>query len=456
MLSAPCTINLMTLVVCFLALSFGRADRRWNHYEEGTESPLLQAKHYNGGGGGPGETSGERAEPTFLSRIENQTISVGRDVILGCQVKNLGSNYKVGWLKVSDQTILTLHKRVITHNSRIRVTHDEQRTWNLLIKNVKPEDEGCYMCQINTAVMKKELGCISVLVPPDIQLEKTSSDTTVNEGEDATLVCHATGRPEPTIIWKREDGKAFHVKSTKRMVTEYHGEFLVLHRVRRKDMGAFLCIARNDVPPSVSKRIMLNVNFPPNVSIDHSLVGSPIGEKVILRCMVEAYPSAITYWVRRHGTNGQQEMLLNRPQYNIEEQKFTYKTEVTLTIDEFVKEDVGLYTCVSTNSLGLKESDVRVYEMVSKTTKPLTVTEPSTTPQNKEATLSIIGDIPIDEIPGENKPRGPNGDLKQKLYYDSDRGTTGQRLFNGSYQLLPSKFLLIIILASTLPLIKTC
>lgn len=69
----------------------------------------------------------------------------------------------MGWLKVSDQTILTLHKRVITHNSRIRVTHDEQRTWNLLIKNVQPEDEGCYMCQINTAVMKKELGCISVL-----------------------------------------------------------------------------------------------------------------------------------------------------------------------------------------------------------------------------------------------------------------------------------------------------
>lgn len=43
-------------------------------------------------------------------------------------------------------------------------------------------------------------------------------------------------------------------------VTEYTGEFLVLHRVRRKDMGAFLCIAKNDVPPTVSKRIMLNVN----------------------------------------------------------------------------------------------------------------------------------------------------------------------------------------------------
>ena len=43
-------------------------------------------------------------------------------------------------------------------------------------------------------------------------------------------------------------------------VTEYFGEFLVLHRVRRKDMGAFMCIAKNDVPPTVSKRIVLNVN----------------------------------------------------------------------------------------------------------------------------------------------------------------------------------------------------
>ena len=58
---------------------------------------------------------------------------------------------------------------------------------------------------------------ISSIVPPDIQLEKTSSDITVNEGEDATLVCHASGRPQPTIVWRREDKKAFHVRSSKKM-----------------------------------------------------------------------------------------------------------------------------------------------------------------------------------------------------------------------------------------------
>ena len=31
---------------------------------------------------------------------------------------------------MSDQTILALHKKVITHNSRVLVTHDEQNTWS--------------------------------------------------------------------------------------------------------------------------------------------------------------------------------------------------------------------------------------------------------------------------------------------------------------------------------------
>ena len=70
---------------------------------------------------------------------------------------------QVGWIKAGDQTVLTLHKRVITHNSRVRVTHDEHRTWTLKILQVQLHDAGCYMCQINTAKMQKQIGCISVL-----------------------------------------------------------------------------------------------------------------------------------------------------------------------------------------------------------------------------------------------------------------------------------------------------
>jgi len=69
---------------------------------------------------------------------------------------------QVGWMRAEDQTILTLHTKVVTHNARISVSHDNQRTWNLHIRQVKEADRGCYMCQINTSVMKKQIGCVDV------------------------------------------------------------------------------------------------------------------------------------------------------------------------------------------------------------------------------------------------------------------------------------------------------
>lgn len=66
-------------------------------------------------------------------------------------------------MRADDQTILSLHTRVITHNPRITVTHDDElRTWQLHIRQLKESDRGCYMCQINTNFMKKSQGCVDV------------------------------------------------------------------------------------------------------------------------------------------------------------------------------------------------------------------------------------------------------------------------------------------------------
>jgi neurotrimin len=43
-------------------------------------------------------------------------------------------------------------------------------------------------------------------------------------------------------------------------VSNFQGEFLKLAKVTRSEMGAYLCIASNGIPPSVSKRIMVNVH----------------------------------------------------------------------------------------------------------------------------------------------------------------------------------------------------
>lgn len=44
------------------------------------------------------------------------------------------------------------------------------------------------------------------------------------------------------------------------LVDTFSGSKLGLFRVDRRQMGAYLCIASNDVPPAVSKRIVLHVN----------------------------------------------------------------------------------------------------------------------------------------------------------------------------------------------------
>ncbi|CAH2014068.1 unnamed protein product [Acanthoscelides obtectus] len=95
-------------------------------------------------------------------------------------------------------------------------------------------------------------------VPPDILDYPTSADMVVDEGSNVSLKCIAKGSPEPSIIWKREDGELIRF-SNGTEVSSATGPILNITNVKRDHMGPYLCIASNGVPPSVSKRIKLVV-----------------------------------------------------------------------------------------------------------------------------------------------------------------------------------------------------
>ncbi|CAH2003722.1 unnamed protein product [Acanthoscelides obtectus] len=253
--------------------------------------------------------------------------------------------------------ILTVHNHVITRNPRISVTHDKHRTWYLHINNVQEEDKGRYMCQINTVQAKTQFGYLHVVVPPNIDDSRSSSDVIVREGSNETLTCKATGFPTPSVKWKRDDNSKITINKTLQ-VNEWEGEKLELIKISRLDMGAYLCIASNGVPPTVSKRIKVSVDFPPMLWIPHQLVGAPLAYSVTLECFTEAHPSSLNYWTREDG-----QMIHESKKYHTENivGSPSYKTHMKLTINDIQQNDYGTYKCVAKNPRGETDGTIRLY-----------------------------------------------------------------------------------------------
>ncbi|XP_052864421.1 neurotrimin-like [Anopheles cruzii] len=248
------------------------------------------------------------AQPEFLAALDNLTVTQGRDVSFTCVVNNLGQ-YRVAWIKSDSKAILAIHTHMVALNPRLSVTHNGHNTWKLHISHVQLNDSGSYMCQVNTDPMRHQSGNLDVVVPPDILNEhepNTLEGGVANEAGNVQLVCQATGVPEPTVQWRRENGKDIVVRTEgreKQVVKFIEGERLVLNQVQRTDMGGYLCIASNGVPPSVSKRFDVQVNFPPNVKAGNQLVAAPVESHVLLQCVVEAFPTPLNGWHKHDGGN---------------------------------------------------------------------------------------------------------------------------------------------------------
>ncbi|XP_026322020.1 lachesin-like [Hyposmocoma kahamanoa] len=303
-----------------------------------------------------GTTDATTHEPGFSGPIANVTAPLGREAILACTVHNL-SSYKVAWLRVDTQTILTIHTHVISRSRRVGVTHSDHRTWFLHIRELRETDRGWYMCQINTDPMKSQLGYLDVVVPPDILDRGTSTDQTLREGTATSLTCATSGSPHPQVTWRREHSKPITLADGTQ-VTSYEGPVLNISRVSRQHAGAYLCIASNGVPPTVSKRIMITIEFPPVITIRNQLVGAVIGSDLVLECETEAFPKPVSYWSRESG-----EIVPVEISHEQQKSDTSYRSVLRLPIRRVSTYDYGTYKCVSKNSLGDTEGTIKLYPM---------------------------------------------------------------------------------------------
>lgn len=333
--------------------------------------------------------------PEFVGHIDNVTVVKDRDATFSCNVRNL-KKFRVGWVKADSKAIQSIHDTVITHNSRVEVSGDWRTSFNLHIRKVSEEDRGQYMCQINTDPMTFQTATLDVLIPPDIDSSRTTGDVEIKAGGTATLECHADGYPKPKIKWVRDDQKPIKAKdhsngAVKLWTKSYIGSQLTIPNVQPDDMGNFLCIASNRVPPTVSKRVYLYVQFPPKIRTREQVVGAVEGHPVKIQCEVEAYPQAIIYWQRNGNivvTGGAFEVT--------ESEKSPSEITSTLKIRHSAEHLMGKYECVVKNSLGVAESHVILY---------LIEPPPFITPDYGNVELKTLEEI---QSHGNNNKKGHN------------------------------------------------
>ncbi|XP_006905544.1 limbic system-associated membrane protein isoform X1 [Pteropus alecto] len=295
----------------------------------------------------------------FNRGTDNITVRQGDTAILRCVVED--KNSKVAWLNRSG-IIFAGHDKW-SLDPRVELEKRHSLEYSLRIQKVDVYDEGSYTCSVQTQHEPKTSQVyLIVQVPPKIS--NISSDVTVNEGSNVTLVCMANGRPEPVITWR-------HLTPTGR---EFEGEeeYLEILGITREQSGKYECKAANEVSSADVKQVKITVNYPPTITESKSNEATT-GRQASLKCEASAVPAPDFEWYR-------DDTRINSA--NGLEIKST-EGQSSLTVTNVTEEHYGNYTCVAANKLGVTNASLVLFKRVLPTT-PHPIQEIGTTVHFKQ------------------------------------------------------------------------
>ncbi|XP_067289564.1 opioid-binding protein/cell adhesion molecule isoform X2 [Pseudorasbora parva] len=269
---------------------------------------------------------------------DNITVRQGDSAVLKCNVDNKVS--RVAWLNRT--TILFTGNEKWSLDPRVVLLNTAITEYSIKILNVNLYDEGPYVCSILTN-KKPESTKVHLIVQVPARIVNISTDVSVNEGSNVSLMCLAIGRPEPTILWKFRSSKG------NRIITE--GEYVEMTGITKDMSGSYDCITSNDISPPDVRTVQVTVNYPPVISRARS-TGTAVGQKGVLWCEASAVPLADFQWFK-----GERRLLNGFNGVKIENKG----KQSMLTFFNVSEEDYGNYTCVAMNTLGITNASIILY-----------------------------------------------------------------------------------------------
>jgi len=277
-------------------------------------------------------------DATFPKAMDNVTVRQGESATLRCTIDNRVT--RVAWLNRS--TILYAGNDKWCLDPRVVLLSNTQTQYSIEIQNVDVYDEGPYTCSVQTDNHPKT-SRVHLIVQVSPKIVEISSDISINEGNNISLTCIATGRPEPTVTWRHISPKAVGFVS--------EDEYLEIQGITREQSGDYECSASNDVAAPVVRRVKVTVNYPPYIS-EAKGTGVPVGQKGTLQCEASAVPSAEFQWYK-----DDKRLVEGKKGVKVENRPFLSK----LIFFNVSEHDYGNYTCVASNKLGHTNASIMLF-----------------------------------------------------------------------------------------------
>ena len=185
---------------------------------------------------------------------------------------------------------------------------------------------------------------IFLIVSPQIVL--SSKEVWVQEEQNVTTACTATGQPQPSITWSKAVGG---LPKDRNEVTKGN---LAINKVEKKDRGTYICKAENILGSTtalvqliVSSRLRFKVRTPQEVT------PAAFGSTVRLQCVAESNLRPTITWTK----DGQSSLPVDS----------NVLLNGTLVLQNIKKSHEGSYTCKATNALTTIEAKIKINSPVN-------------------------------------------------------------------------------------------
>ena len=136
----------------------------------------------------------------------------GKTTSLVCKVEN-GNDYPIIWMKKIGENIspLSTGKNLILDDPRFNLSYEsvnDEAIISIQIDKIEEQDDAVYLCQVKVGINDMITRKVTLHVKTPVKiLDGSTTQSTVVEGQKASLDCLTSGYPAPVVEWSRTDGQ---------------------------------------------------------------------------------------------------------------------------------------------------------------------------------------------------------------------------------------------------------